>query len=209
MTAAAEPTAGTPTAGAPVAERRPRADARRNRERILDAAQEAFAEAGPDASLNEIARRAGVGPGTLYRHFPHRSALLEAVLKDRIDALCGRTDELLAADSADEALADWLRAFLAHARVNHGLGSTLLIEELEESGTLDGCRQRILGTAERLLARAQETGTARPGLRADDLIQLVVGIALSTAHADADPRQPERLLDLVLDAVRTPGTRAG
>lgn len=163
------------------AARQPRADARRNRERILEAAREAYAEAGPEASLNEIARRAGVGPGTLYRHFPSRAALLTAVLKDRVDALCGRTDELLAADSADDALDDWLRAFLAHARVNQGLGGALLIEELETPDALGfDCHQRIHDTASSLLTRAQTEGTARKDLLTADMIQLVVGIAVST-----------------------------
>ncbi|MFH8608199.1 TetR/AcrR family transcriptional regulator [Streptomyces sp. NPDC018029] len=187
------------------ADRQPRADARRNRERIVAAARDAFAEAGPEASLNEIARRAGVGPGTLYRHFPTRPALLTAVLKDRIDALCARAEELLTADSPDEALAEWLRAFLAHARVHQGLGSALLIEEAERPDALGfDCQQRIQDAAHRLLARAQHSGTARPDLTAADLLQLVVGIALSTAHATADPSQPARLLALTLDAVRHP-----
>ncbi|MEV5977228.1 TetR/AcrR family transcriptional regulator [Streptomyces sp. NPDC052114] len=183
--------------------RQPRADARRNRERIVAAARETFAEAGPEASLNEIARRAGVGPGTLYRHFPTRPALLTAVLKDRIDTLCGRAEELVATGSPDEALAEWLRALLAHARVNQGLGGTLLIEELEQpDATGLDCHQRIGETAGLLLSRAQHSGTARPDLTAADLVQLVVGIALSTTHTTADPNQPDRLLALVLDAVR-------
>ncbi|MEU5577119.1 TetR/AcrR family transcriptional regulator [Streptomyces huasconensis] len=191
-----------PKLSEPARGRRTRADARRNRERIVEAAREAFAESGPEASLNEIARRAEVGPGTLYRHFPTRPALLTAVLQDRIDTLCGRAEELLTADSPDEALAEWLRAFLAHARVNQGMGGSLLIEELESPDALGDCHQRIQDTAHGLLARAQRSGTARPDLTAPDLVQLVVGIALSTAHATADPAQPDRLLTLVLDAVR-------
>ncbi|MGW0531610.1 TetR/AcrR family transcriptional regulator [Streptomyces sp. NPDC003032] len=187
--------------------RQPRADARRNRERIVAAAREAFSEAGPDASLNDIARRAGVGPGTLYRHFPARHALLTAVLKDRIDTLCDRADELADATSPDEALTEWLRAFLAHARGSHGLGGALMAEEPHpQPHTPDApdsfdCHQRIQDTAHRLLTRAQRTGTARRDLTAPDLVQLIVGIALSTAHTTADPGRPERLLALVLDAV--------
>lgn len=189
------------------AARQPRADAIRNRERIVAAAREAYAEAGPEASLNEIARRAGVGPGTLYRHFPHRGALLTAVLKDRVDALCGRAEELLAANPADDALDAWLRAFLAHARVNQGLGGALLVEE---SGTADAlgfdCHQRIHDTAAGLLTRAQAEGTARTDVLPGDMVQLVVGIALSTPHDTSDPEQPGRLLDLALDAIHGRGT---
>ncbi|TGB01162.1 TetR/AcrR family transcriptional regulator [Streptomyces sp. MZ04] len=184
------------------AARQPRADARRNRERILEAARKAYAEAGPETSLNEIARRAGVGPGTLYRHFPSRAALLTAVLEDRVETLCGRTEELLAADSADDALDDWLRAFLAHARVNQGLGGALLIEELETPDALGfDCHQRIRDTASSLLTRAQTEGTARKDLLPADMVQLVVGIAVSTPHSETDPAQPERLLALTLDAI--------
>ncbi|RSS43750.1 TetR/AcrR family transcriptional regulator [Streptomyces sp. WAC07061] len=187
-----------------------RTDARRNRERLVAAAREVFAEAGPGASLNEIARRAGVGAGTLYRHFPHRSALLTAVLADRIGTLCAYAQDLLASEGADDALERWLRAFLTHARVHHGMGSALLLEPARELGF--DCHQRILDAATGLLARAQRHGTARADVTADDLLQLVVGIALSTAHGGRagqaegaegaeETRQPEPLLDLVLDAV--------
>jgi AcrR family transcriptional regulator len=175
-----------------------RADARRNHERLVTAAHAVFAEAGPEASLNEVARRAGVGPGTLYRHFPTRRALLTAVLRDRIEALCGRADELLTLDSADDALADWLRAFLTHARGSQGLGSALMIEEPDELGF--DCHQRIRDAATTLLANAQQAGTARADLSPDDLLQLVVGIALATTRGE-DADQPDRLLALVLDAV--------
>ncbi|MBB4981636.1 TetR/AcrR family transcriptional regulator [Streptomyces nymphaeiformis] len=175
-----------------------RTDARANRERLLAAAAEVFAEAGPGASLNEIARRAGVGPGTLYRHFPNRPALLTALLRDRIETLCARAEALRAADSPDDALAEWLGAFLTHARVNQGMGGALLVEEAAGSG-LD-CHRLILDAATGLLARAQRHGSARADLTAEDLLQLVVGIALSTAR-DEHSGQPDRLLALVVDAV--------
>ncbi|MGI5488687.1 TetR/AcrR family transcriptional regulator [Microtetraspora malaysiensis] len=178
---------------------RRRSDARRNHDLIITAARETFAESGPDASLNEIARRAGVGPGTLYRHFPNRSALLTAVLQDRIDTLREHARRLLSAESADEALAEWLRAFLDHARVNQGLACTLMLEERDAPG-LD-CQRVIEEAAAALLARAQRDGAARPDLTPGDLIQLVVGIALSTARNDDDAGRPDRLLALVLDAV--------
>ena len=186
-----------------------RADARASRERLLAAACEVFAEAGPEASLNAVARRAGVGPGTLYRHFPNRPALLAAVLCDRIEQLSQLSKDLTSGAAvtagegegggADAALARWLRAFLAHARVNQGLGGALLTEELETLGI--DCHQVIKDAAARVLDAAQRRGTARADLAADDLVQLVVGVALSTVRS-ADEDQPERLLRLVLDAVR-------
>ncbi|MEU2658287.1 helix-turn-helix domain-containing protein [Streptomyces sp. NPDC007325] len=175
-----------------------RADARLNRERLVAAARDVFAASGPGASLNEIARRAGVGPGTLYRHFPHRSALLAAVLADRIETLGAHAERLLASEDADDALARWLRAFLAHARVNQGMGGALLVESPDASLGFD-CHRRILDMATGLLDRAQRHGTVRADLSADDLLQLVIGIALSTAHTER-AEQPELLLDLVLDA---------
>ncbi|MGW0788834.1 TetR/AcrR family transcriptional regulator [Streptomyces sp. NPDC002911] len=183
-----------------------RTDARLNRERLVATAWEVFAEAGPGASLNEIARRAGVGPGTLYRHFPNRSALLTAVLRDRVETLCEQAEGLLTSDSADDALAQWLRAFLAHARANHGMGSALMVDEPGALGL--NCHQLILDAAAGLLTRAQQLGTARVDLAADDLVQLVVGIALSTAHR-SDRGQPERLLALMLDAIHGTPHRGG
>lgn len=178
--------------------RRPRrTDARLNRERLIATAQEVFAESGPEASLNEVARRAGVGPGTLYRHFPNRSALLTAVLKGRIETLCELAATLSSSEPADDALTQWLRAFLVHARLNQGLAGALMVEEPVALG-LD-CHKLILDAAAGLLAQAQRRGTARADLTADDLIQLVVGIALSTARSH-DAQQPDRLLALVLDA---------
>ncbi len=179
-----------------------RAHARRNQARIVAAARQVFAEAGPEASLNEIARRAEVGPGTLYRHFPTRRALQVAVVKDRVEALCGRGDELLAATSPDDALAAWLRAFLAHARSGHGLGGAVMTAGPDEIDF--DCHERIMDTAARLLGNAQRSGTARADLSPGDLLQLVVGIALATAHTD-DADEPDRLLGLVLDTI--PRTR--
>lgn len=174
-----------------------RTDARLNRERLVAAAQEVFAETGPGASLNEIARRAGVGPGTLYRHFPNRRALLTAVLRNRIQVLCEQAERLCTSESADDALSQWLGAFLAHARANHGMGSALMVDE---PGAPDfDCHQLILNAATSLLTRAQQRGTARADLTADDLVQLVTGIALSTVR-DEDTDQAHRLLALVLDA---------
>ncbi|MCT2590175.1 TetR/AcrR family transcriptional regulator [Streptomyces sp. N2-109] len=192
--------------------RRQRTDARRNRERLVEAAREAYAEAGPEASLNEIARRAGVGPGTLYRHFPTRTELLTAVLRNRIETLCTRAVTLQEAaaaaavhTAADDALAEWLRAFLAHARVNQGLGGALMLEEPAALGI--DCHQLILDAAAGMLTLAQRQGTARTDVSPADLLRLVTGIALSTARGD-DLEEPDRLLGLVLDAVRRPDRRA-
>ncbi|MFC4914000.1 TetR/AcrR family transcriptional regulator [Actinomadura gamaensis] len=203
--------------------RAPRADARRNRDGILAAARAAFAEDGPDASLNEIARRAGVGPGTLYRHFPTRQALLSAVLADRVERLCARAEQLVADASPDEALDGWLHAFLAHARSDHGLGGAALTEPAHPDPRPDpdpgldrgldpglglDCHAAIRAAAARVLANAQRAGVARADATPEDMIELVVGVALTTAGPDTGPDRPGRLLALVRDALRPPPDRA-
>src|SRR5215216_6625186 len=103
-----------------------RADARRNRDRLIAAAREAFAERGAEASLDDIARRAGVGPGTLYRHFPTRLTLIEAVYRDGVEALCAEARDLMSSPSPGEALATWLRSVLSYAGEKRGLATALM-----------------------------------------------------------------------------------
>ncbi len=176
-----------------------RVDARRNYERVLAAATAAFAEEGPDASLNDIARRAGVGPGTLYRHFPNRQALQAAVLSERIEKLCGRAEEL-GSDEPAAALTAWLRALLMHARTDQGLGGAVLAGPVDLG--LD-CQQAIHRSGAALLTRAQRAGGIRTDVTVDDVVQLVAGIALAARHG-TDPDQPDRLLCLVTDALHSP-----
>ncbi len=118
-------TRSTP-APAPASAQRPmRADARRNYERLVATATAAFAERGAEASLDDIARRAGVGSGTLYRHFPTRQALLEAVYRDQVEELCSQARELLASPSPGDAFATWLRAMASYMTTKRGLSSLM------------------------------------------------------------------------------------
>jgi AcrR family transcriptional regulator len=174
-----------------------RSHAQRNYDRILAAATAVFAESGPDASLNEVARRAGVGPGTLYRHFPNRQSLQLAVLRERIEALCRRGEDLLSASDADAALAEWLQALLLHARNDQGLGAAALTGPI---GSNFDCREGIRQAVAKLLARAQREGTVRNDCSADDLIQLVAGIGLAAADS-SDADQPDRLLGIAIDGL--------
>ncbi|MEV6428896.1 TetR/AcrR family transcriptional regulator [Nocardia sp. NPDC051463] len=152
---------------------------------------------GPEASLNDIARRAGVGPGDLYRHFPSRQALQAAVLRARIDTRCEYAEDLSSSEPTS-ALTNWLCALLTHARTDHGLGGAVLAGPVE----LDfDCRQVIHQAGAVLLTKAQEAGGIRTDVTIDDVIQLIAGIALAARHS-ADPGQPDRLLRLVLDALR-------
>jgi len=180
-----------------------RADAQRNYTRLLDAAGAAFIERGADdVSLEEIARRAGVGIGTLYRHFPTRQALLEAVYRDQVELLSARADELLQAESPGDALADWLRALVKFSSTKHSLISALLASLGKDSDLLSSCSKVIRGSAENLLARAQEAGVVRPDADAGDVIRLVHAVSIATQRGPADPGQADRMLALILDGLR-------
>jgi AcrR family transcriptional regulator len=179
-----------------------RADARRNYDRLLTAAQTAFAEHGPDASLDDIARRAGVGIGTLYRHFPTRLALQEAVVRDSNEASRVEAEALLASPSPGDALATWLRSELGRMAVYRGLGAAVMNSALDgEAGSSPSC-QALTAAAAALLARAQQTGAVRPDVDIASLLRLVNAIALATDRAPHGTAQADQLLSLVLDGLR-------
>jgi AcrR family transcriptional regulator len=181
-------------------ERPMRADARRNRQRLLAAARTAFTEHGAEASLDDIARRAGVGSGTLYRHFPTRQALVEAVYRDQVEALCTRGYELLDTLPPDDALAAWLRALADYVTTKRGLATAMkAIMDDQGSQVFASCKQALYAAARALLTRAQETGTVRADADVDDLLRLVHAIAVATEQA---PDGGERLLSLVMDGLR-------
>ncbi len=196
---------GVPASAAVLAgEPRPmRADAQRNYAKLLGAASAVFLEHGADdVSLEEIARRAGVGIGTLYRHFPTRQALLEAVYRDQVEALRARGEELLGSRSPGEAFAAWLRALAAFASTKRSLTSALLATFGKDSELLSSCGRVICDSAEALLADAQQAGVVRPDVDARDLIRLVHGVSIATERAPTDPGQAERMLALILDGLR-------
>jgi AcrR family transcriptional regulator len=191
-----------PAAVPDAAPRLKRADAQRNYERLLTAAVAVFTERGADdASLEEIARRAGVGIGTLYRHFPTRSALLEAVYRDQVEALRARADELVDSDAPGDALAAWLRALAAFSATKHSLTSALLATLGKDSDLLSTCSKVICDSADVLLERAKQAGKLRQDANAVDVIRLVHGVNLATQRSP-DPGQADRLLGLVLDGLR-------
>jgi AcrR family transcriptional regulator len=190
------------TTGSGAAASRPqRADARRNAERVLVAAHEVFDEQGADASLEEIARRAGVGIGTLYRHFPTRDVLVQTVMQEELDALEARAAELLAADDPADALATWLREHLAAAAVCRGLGASAMIKMLDHESDALPCESMRRAGAE-LVARAQEAGVVRSDVDIDDLMRLVNAIGLATEDAPGGPAQAEHLLAVVIAGIR-------
>jgi AcrR family transcriptional regulator len=187
------------TTDTPAPSQRPlRADAQRNRDKLITAARDVFAEDGAAASLDDIARRAGVGIGTLYRHFPTRHALLEAVYVDEFEAMAGsaaRLDELEPWD----ALATWLRQFVRYAATKRALAEELLAYIDMDAEVFKQSRAAISGAGEPLLARAQAAGVVRPDADFNDISRMVGGIAAIRA---ADPEQIDRILELALDGLR-------
>lgn len=175
-----------------------RADARRNYDRIVIAAGELVAEQGADASLEEVARRAGIGSATLHRHFPTRQALLEAVFADRVQALCATADGLLAADDPGEALFTWLRAVGAHAVANRGLGASIMRGADPSLGST--FHEMITSAGEALLARAGDA--VRPEITIGQLLKLVSAISLASEHEPDGPAEVDRLLKIAIDGVR-------
>ena len=175
-----------------------RADARRNYQAVLDAARQAFAEGGESTSLEEIARRAGVGIGTLYRHFPSRQALLEAVYVDEVDALCRSAAELDGSDPWD-ALNRWFERLIAYIGTKRALAAELQNYLEQDAPLFQICRTSLWEAGEPLLTRAQEAGIVRRDVSIGEVIQLVVGIAKMPA---ADPEQNKHLLRIALDGLR-------
>lgn len=182
-----------------------RADARRNYDRLLAAAAAAFAEHGADdVSLEEIARRAGVGIGTLYRHFPARQALLEAVYKDQVDGLEALASKLLTSESPGLALAEWMRAFLAFARTKRSLSAALIATLGKDSEVLSACSKTLRDCTDAVLSRAQDAGEAQPEVRSADVLRLTHALIMATDASPADPDQPERLVNLLIGSVLVP-----
>ena len=178
-----------------LAERRPRrADARRNFDALVVAGRDVFNEAGVDASLEEIARRAGVGIGTLYRNFPTRDALVEAVYLEEVAAVAAYADEL--DDEAPfEAFSAWMRRFAAYASTKK-----VLLDGLNrDSEVMQACRGVVTIAGAPLLARAQDAGELRSDITIDDAVRLVYGLA---GVAVAEPGQGDRLIGIALDGLR-------
>ncbi|MET9968662.1 TetR family transcriptional regulator [Streptomyces sp. NPDC006356] len=179
-----------------------RADARRNHERLVTAARSAFAEHGTAASLEDVARRAGVGIGTLYRHFPNRDALLSAVFEDAVGDLLTRSHELLNAPEPCTALVTWLREMVTHAGEYRGLARSLMSVSTDTTSALSRCSGPIREAGGALLARAQEAGTVREDVAITDLLQLTHAIALAAEETPDDPGLADRLLMLTLRGLK-------
>ncbi len=181
-----------------------RADARRNYDKVIAAARQAFTEGGSETSLEGIARRAGVGIGTLYRNFPNRQALLEAVYVEEVQRLCGAMSDLEGLGPW-EALATWLRRFVGYMATKQALATELLDYLDRDAALFVSCRGSLYAAGGPLLARAQAAGEARSDTDLAEVIQLVGGVAKLPA---GQPGQLEHLLEIVLDGLRGPAARS-
>ena len=176
-----------------------RADARRNYERLVEAARKVFADQGGGASMEAIAKQAGVGVGTLYRHFPRRIDVVEAVYRDDVDTLVGTAERGLSDPDPWAALEAWLRAYVEYARAKRTFLNELH-EAFEKNPDLKlASRDRIVAACNRVLERAQEAGAARTDIDGQDLMALVSPMCTSpTLTAE----QGQRLLPMILDGLR-------
>jgi AcrR family transcriptional regulator len=190
----------TGTAHSDPAERPLRADARRNRAKLLGVAAELFAAHGTDASLDEIAKRAGVGPGTLYRHFPTRQDLLVALLRDRVDLLTAQATELLTDASPREALRTWLLAVARHATTYRGLASALMVTG-DEPDVLAEVHQAMRSAGAALVRRAKTEGVLREDIEVAEVFQIVNAVAWASEQGAPGAERTDRLLTLVLDGL--------
>src|SRR5262245_58572546 len=190
-------------AGAPAvpAARPLRADAQRNVQKLLDAAREAFAAEGPNAPLDDIARAAGVGAGTLYRHFPTRLALLEAVYRDNVERVCAEGDLLAATEPPADALVDWLRAFVGIVSQKRGLAAALS-DEGHGKQLFAECHAMINATGAQLLDNAKAAGAVREDVAINDLLKMVGAFAAAGEASPEGSALSERLLALAMDGLR-------
>jgi AcrR family transcriptional regulator len=189
--------------GTDAATKRPlRADAQRNYDNIVRVATEAFAEKGTGASLDDIACRAGVGPGTLYRHFPTRDALLAAALHGALDELGETARRLMAEPDAGKALDEWIVELARHLRTYGGLPDSIATA-LQDPESLLGTRCQPMRTGtKQLLARAQEAGAVRADVQASDLNALIGSLAWAAERRGDSDAALCRLIKLVTDGLR-------
>src|SRR4051794_36088511 len=177
--------------------RAPRADACRNRDRLLEVASAAFARDGVEASLERIAKDAGVGIGTLYRHFPNRDALMEAVYRHNVDQLLVDADELAENKPPVEALDEFMQRFVAYVATKKGLATHLKTVLGSDSDLFTSSQQRLNATVGRLVDAAIASGSIRPDADAGDLVRALAGVCMTTDMTQSQ-EQPCRIAHLLL-----------
>ncbi|HET6233008.1 MAG TPA: helix-turn-helix domain-containing protein [Longimicrobiaceae bacterium] len=175
-----------------------RADAQRNRDRLLEVAVRAFSQGGADVPLDAIAKEAGVGIGTLYRHFPTREALVEAAYRSELARVCDSAGALLAASAPEVALREWMGRFIAYLAAKRGMVDALRAVIASGGNPYEQSRARMTDAVRRLVEAGAAAGTVRGDVEPADIVTSLSGVSL----AAADPAQRERLLDLLMDGLR-------
>lgn len=181
--------------------RAPRADACRNRDRVLEAASDVFAQCGVEASLEKIAKQAGVGIGTLYRHYPSRDALVEAVYRHNVESLCDGAEELMATLPPDQALETWIQRFVAYVASKKGLATYLKSVVAADSDLFVSTHARVERTVAQLVASASEAGAIRAGVDGMDLLRALSGVCLMADRPEG-PKQGAKVAGLLMDGLR-------
>ena len=181
--------------------RKLRTDALRNRERILEVARDAFTRQGADASLDDIAKKAGVGAGTLYRHFPTRDALIEGVYRNEVEKLATAGDRFAETMSPIDALRGWMLLFIDHIAAKHIIAPALNSVGGGPSRLYEGSRGLVQGAIDALVKRAKKSGDLRKDLDASDLLRALIGVS----HVGSGPdwqQSARRLVDILIAGSR-------
>lgn len=182
-------------------DRRMRSDAQRNRERLLATAVAAFSQEGPEATLEAIAKDAGVGIGTLYRHFPGREALVDAAYRSELARLCDAVPELVDAMPADKALRTWMDMFIEYMTTKRGMAEALRMVIASGGNPFAESRSRLLAASCALMQAGAADRTLRGDLDPADLLASMSGVSLAVGDP-AQRAQAGRLLDLLMDGLR-------
>jgi len=191
----------------PVGARPMRADAVKNRQRILDAAEAIFATEGVSVPIDAVAERAGVGIGTLYRHFPTKEALFEAIVMARLEYLLAVAKAYAAADEPEGALFSFLREFAQQASAKHDLFDALSSAGIDIKSSCSGMVDEMKRCIDALRRRAVTAGSIRSDVSTDEMIGLVVGVCQGGGHAGRDETALQRMVQVVCDGLRLPVAR--
>jgi AcrR family transcriptional regulator len=182
-----------------------RADAARNRAKVLTAAQEAFAAEGLAVPLDEIARRAGVGAGTVYRHFPTKEALFEAVMLDRVTRLVDYARSLATAKDPSAAFFEFAHRMIVGAAASQDLVDAILAADLDEASLIVAAKRDLNQAGAKLLARAQRNGAVRKDIRVDELMILFSGTVMALRQRPGEAHLQELVFEVLRDGLRADG----
>ena len=182
--------------------RKPRVDAQRNRERLLEAARAEFRRSGANASLEEIGNQAGVGPGTLYRHFPTRDSLIEAVFRDEVEKLSASAERFAETLPPIEALRAWMLLFTEHIASKRIVAPVLKTYAGGPERLYEGARGQLLGAMEHLVRRAVQSQELRKDVNPFDLLRALIGLAHETSGPDWN-ESARRIVNILIAGSRT------